>query len=729
VSERLLWQQPPATVAEAARVLTDLGWSILPVRTGEKVPAASDWPTRSFVPTDIAADGNLGVRLEPPLVDIDFDVREAAIIGAALLPPTLVSGRPGNPRSHLWYLCETPLKYASYAEAKSANAERTMLLECRAGREKYTLVPPSTHPSGEALSWTGNTISMIEADVLQSRLALIAALTLVSRHWPAGQRHQAAGAVAGWLIAFDVPGDLIKAGVRALCQAAGDTEVEDRLRHVDTTIARAEAQVAHTGGATLKDILGETVYDKADGWVKKVWSRPRSDAQADARLAVFNQRHFVVRVGSKVVVALEDTDGLELMPFEEFKRLYIHYPKIGTTNPAAKWLEAEGRRTYERIGFAPPGASPIGSSVYNLWTGFVVSPDVRPQPERYCARYLAHLQEVIADGDTMVADYVLDLLADCVQRPGRPIGKALVLRSLQGMGKSVFVESFGRLFGRHFITVSSREQVVGRFNAHLSSKIVVFADEAVWGGSKDSIGTLKRLVTERTLTIERKGVDILTEPNYVHLFLATNEDWAWPAGNAERRGIILDLKKRSTTAEFTALWKEVESPDFLPALLAVLLARAVDTDRLRKGLVTDALGEQQDYTADPVQSWWQALLEDGIWPGDGAIIPDHSTWPTFLAGASAYDTFKLGMRDAVYGSLGHRLAFQRKWLKLLPAMTQATRRVSVRVGRQGQYEQRAMRGWLLPKLDTCRKAFDTATGHTRPWTDPVPPSFLDEGEL
>lgn len=720
MADRDLWQTPPATVAEAARVLSDLGWEILPVRKGEKVPAAKEWQLRDFTPEDIPSDGNLGVRLAPPLIDIDFDVPEAAVIGEALLPATLSSGRPSAPRTHYWYLCETPVDYTPFT---APGKERTMLLEVRAGRDRYTLVSPSIHPSGEQLAWNGSRITMIEAETLAKRTALVAALTLVARGWPAGQRHQAAGAVAGWLLGHGIPGELIRAGVRALCQAAKDDEAEDRLRMVETTLDKAERQEPIQGGATLKEILGDAAYTKANGWLKAVWVRPQSKVENDPQLRTLNQTHFVVRVGSKVVVGMEEPDGLVLLPFEEFKRLYFHLPRVGRQKPAEAWLEAEGRRTHDRIVFAPPGAPPHGPANYNLWNGFACSPDIRPEPERYIPRYLEHITDVIADGKAEVADYVLDLLADCVQRPGRPIGKALALRSVQGRGKGVFVENFGRLFGRHFIAVSSREQIVGRFNAHLSGKIVVFADEAVWGGSKDSIGTLKRLVTESTFTIEQKGIDLRTEPNYAHLFLATNEAWTWPAGNYERRGIILDIVKHSTPAYFQKLWAEVQSPEFLPALLAVLLQRAVDTERLRAGLVTEALREQQDYTADPVQSWWHGVVEEGLWSRDGAEAKEPGDWPVFIAGAALYEAFKASMKDAGVGHLGTRRQFERKWLALLPEMSRDQRRVDVRDAYSRQVLHIRARGFVLPSLRRCRDHFDTVTGTARPWTDPAPPEL------
>jgi hypothetical protein len=82
----------------------------------------------------------------------------------------------------------------------------------------------------------------------------------------------------------------------------------------------------------------------------------------------------------------------------------------------------------------------------------------------------------------------------------------------------------------HYAHVSDHEQVAGHFNAVLSAKVVVFLDEAFFAGDKREEGTVKRIITEDTLMIEPKGVDPFPEPNYLHILMATNNDWAIPAG-------------------------------------------------------------------------------------------------------------------------------------------------------------------------------------------------------
>jgi hypothetical protein len=74
-------------------------------------------------------------------------------------------------------------------------------------------------------------------------------------------------------------------------------------------------------------------------------------------------------------------------------------------------------------------------------------------------------------------------------------------------GKNTFVGWFGgRLFNSaHYAELASMNSLVGRFTGHLANKIIIFANEATWGGDKQSEGVLKALITDKIRFIEHKG--------------------------------------------------------------------------------------------------------------------------------------------------------------------------------------------------------------------------------
>jgi phage/plasmid-associated DNA primase len=106
--------------------------------------------------------------------------------------------------------------------------------------------------------------------------------------------------------------------------------------------------------------------------------------------------------------------------------------------------------------------------------------------------------------------------------------------------------------------MSSSHHLVGHFNAHLETAIVVFADEAFWAGDKQGEGTLKTLITSDTIRVERKGIDSKSARSHVYLIMASNSDWVVPASGDERRYLVLDVssKRRQDHEYFAALERE-----------------------------------------------------------------------------------------------------------------------------------------------------------------------------
>lgn len=686
------------------------GWPLVPIRAGAKGPFHDDWLKRTFLPEDFPDGCNLGVKLghaPDHLADVDLDCDEAIVAARLLAPKTRVSGRASRPESHYWFTCPGAATEAWDDLAPTKGQAGKRLLEVRATGHQ-TVLPPSRHPSGEVLGWGDLTrpILTLTAEEIHQLGRRIAVATLLGRHWPSQGRHFAAGAAGGLLTRLGMYGGELEAVIEAICCIGQDEEVKDRVRFARETADKHQQDQKTTGGKTLAELLlhGDQIVALLCKWFGE---------EGASRIDELNTKHFVTMIGKDVVVGTEREDDVVFQTFGDFEKVYFNQ-FVGKVRLGRKWLESPHRRTFDRTVFMPPGAyGDVPADAYNLWRGFSVAPiDGDPAPS--IQRYLEHCYDVIANGVSEHAEWVLDLMAHTVQFPGRPPGKALALRSPQGLGKSVFVEAFGRLFGKHFMALSSRQQIVGHFNGHLSGKIVVFADEAIWGGNKSDVGVLKTLITQREIPITWKGIDTMAQPNYIHLWLATNEDWAFPAGNAERRGVVLDLVKRQPPSYFDKLWKEVEAPGFKAALLTYLLRREIDMNRLRAGLDTEGLREQKELTAGLAQQWWKQVLEDGGW---GV----KAEWERFVPVATLYTFFNedLGSVRAWGQSMhGSRTQFSRAIMALLPAEARIERHRGVVVTQKGREQiltRQTTRGIVLPSLERCRIAYDQVTGSQHVW--------------
>jgi hypothetical protein len=261
-----------------AAAYLDRGWAPIPVPLGAKNPGRSGWQHLRITQDTLAHHfsdhpGNIGILLGTPsggLVDIDLDCPEAIVLAPHLLPPTPARfGRPSAPGSHWLYQVAEPVKSNQFRDPTRAREdERAMLVELRStGRQ--TLFPGSVHPSGEPVEWASDgDPAAVPADELVAAVRRLAAATLLGRSWPAhGTRHQAALALAGGLLRAEWSIDDGEAFVRAVVAAAGDPEVDDRVRAVRSTADALAAGNQVTGWPRLAEFVGEGVGKAVCKWL------------------------------------------------------------------------------------------------------------------------------------------------------------------------------------------------------------------------------------------------------------------------------------------------------------------------------------------------------------------------------------------------------------------------------------------------------------------------------
>ncbi len=163
------------------------GWSLVPIPAGEKGPRSKDWQTRQWLPSDFLDGCNVGLLLgqkSGEIADVDLDCTEALVLADTYLPPTGAEfGRASKRRSHRLYVAAAAV-YETFADPETGET----ILELRAagknGGAHQTVIPPSVHPSGEAITWHGETIApaVIGAKALRCAGAWLATACLVRRY-------------------------------------------------------------------------------------------------------------------------------------------------------------------------------------------------------------------------------------------------------------------------------------------------------------------------------------------------------------------------------------------------------------------------------------------------------------------------------------------------------------------------------------------------------------------
>jgi hypothetical protein len=251
------------------------GWMPVRIAFKSKRPTAEEWQkikgSATYIDSAFSQEPcNIGVRLGSAsggLIDIDLDCPEATALAAAVLPPTdAIFGRKSAPRSHWLYSVASGEAFTQYKDL-----DGPMLVELRGDGVHQSVFPGSVHESGESIDWDSpGEPPPVALDVLQQRVALLAALSLIARHWPAqGSRHDAANALAGGLFNAGVDPNEIPGLVRRVAAIGGDdgTDADAHEKTAKGTVEKAQRDEKATGWPTLAKLIGDAVVDRAMDWL------------------------------------------------------------------------------------------------------------------------------------------------------------------------------------------------------------------------------------------------------------------------------------------------------------------------------------------------------------------------------------------------------------------------------------------------------------------------------
>lgn len=243
------------------------GYTVIPVPYRQKAPLIKGWSERTikdFDESEYCNQTNIGIVLGDAsngLVDIDLDCPEALAIAHRFLPSTgRIFGRKSKPKSHWLYQVE------NCGKSKKYEYEGT-LVEYRANGAQ-TVFPPSTNPTGEVIQFdVKDELSLVATEELLSSAGRLAAACLLAKHWHEGQRHQPALALAGSLLNAGWTVEETKHFIASICIAAGDDDIADKMKAVDTTYQNKLEGQPIAGTPKLAELLDTKIVSKMREWL------------------------------------------------------------------------------------------------------------------------------------------------------------------------------------------------------------------------------------------------------------------------------------------------------------------------------------------------------------------------------------------------------------------------------------------------------------------------------
>lgn len=750
---------PPNPLLQAALTLAKRGWLIVPLKSRGKTPlfatgidhleaATTDaqqikawwlrWPDANVGVVTGAASGLIDVETDPP----DGEETWAALQlehGDCPEPVAVFS----TPRGSLHRIYPHP----GGARLRCSAGALGPGVDVR-GDGGLFVAPPSIHPDGGEYRWVeGAAPNGLDHDPVPAWL--LARLTMPERHagdysgelpetvgqgqrdtWMTSQagRLRGGGMVEGeirqvlaLLNARCVPpldARALDKIARSVCRyPAGQpvptlpeslTWAPEALERQDTSQAHEDAPGPGREGDEASEQGGE-----AEGFNRLLWEPMEAWPEAtDPLVAEMNKAHWFVMISGKAAVCSKEWDpelrqwdiGLS-RPADFVHRYKNRKVEVGsgkakrTVTAADYWMGHPERREYlGGIKFLPGEPCPRG--YYNLFLGLPV------QPRKGASeRFWAHVLEVIADGREDVYLFIRRWCAQIFQRPWELSRSSVAITGPEGAGKGAFVDRLGDLLGPYYLAVSRIDRVTGKFNSHLANRLLIYANEAVWGGNKAETGSLKSLVTDAWSDLERKGYDVIRSRNLKRLIVNSNEKWLVPQGMGDRRFLTHRCSDRyvGNRDYFRKLFAEAASPAGLSAILYDLLTEDLSDWDSTDIPATEEAGRNKLRSANGVHQWWYQVLRDGCHVARDPVDPADG-WVTDPPRASLYEAFCKAAREGGRYAQCSDVVFGQEIRDVVPAVHSRERFVVL--SRIGQTEERYKRRcYVIPPLAECRRYF------------------------
>jgi hypothetical protein len=445
-----------------------------------------------------------------------------------------------------------------------------------------------------------------------------------------------------------------------------------------------------------------------------------------------NKHYATIVVDGKFrIISERDETNIFLMARKDFidslenMRILIvgedNKPKI--TPITELWLKGP-HREYEHIVFDPSKEYNRDDYHYfNTWRGFAI-----PQGIGDVAPFLDYVKKIVVSNNEEHYEWLLDWVAHMFQKPWEKPGTSVVLRGIEGIGKSFFAETIGKLIsGRknnkrnnYYFKTSNPEHVMNHFNDHLANIILLHLEETFWAGDKKGAHLIKDFITGDELSIGQKHLSTKMALSYMRVIQNGNDNWLVPAGMESRRFAVFDVSDELLqNTEFygeMSIWLDNNG---LEALMYYFNHRDITHD-IRKVPITEGLIEQRVSSMDSVTAMWLNILIAKRLP----FVENLGIDGVKVVKEVLFDHYCSQMRKTMTRTRSTETDFANKIRALVPKIINGkpvkggmgkpeSLIKSCKVGGKG--EQRM--AFIIPPLDICRKCMDHVLGSKYDWED------------
>ncbi len=309
-----------------------------------------------------------------------------------------------------------------------------------------------------------------------------------------------------------------------------------------------------------------------------------------------NRKHALIIVGGKSHImcftkSKTGEEDHELWDTKTFHEWYLAQPTVEITIPGKKdkegkpkvehvtlskaFLSNQYRRGYEQgYIFDTTSSNPKG---YNLFRGWGVEPVAGS-----CDLILDHIKHILCRDNLEAYEFFLDYYAHMFQRPWEIPRSAIVVKGEEGSGKDTWAKYLMKIVARYSPKITGQDQFFSNYNGFLKNALFVNLQEA-FVGSQQQNEKLKQYITEDEIKVESKYQNAYDTPNYMRLYITSNNFRVVHASESARRFLVLNssdeyvatgdpVKDQRNQKYFDALYAEMNG-NGPAAILHLLLTR------------------------------------------------------------------------------------------------------------------------------------------------------------
>jgi hypothetical protein len=212
---------------------------------------------------------------------------------------------------------------------------------------------------------------------------------------------------------------------------------------------------------------------------------------------------------------------------------------------AERWLTWPFRSVASRLTYAPGQDQLTDTRELNTWPGWGCEPK-RGDP----ALFLRLIDHIFTGATADERLWFLRWLAYPLQHPGTKLFTTCLIHGVdQGTGKSLVGYTLGAIYGKNFQEIK-QENLEGGFTDWAENKQFILADDVTGNDSRPQAGTLKTLVTQKTMRINIKYVPAFSVPDCVNYLFTSNQPDAFFLEDKDRRSFIWEATAPPMNEEF-----------------------------------------------------------------------------------------------------------------------------------------------------------------------------------